>query len=533
MKINNKNLVFSIIFLMILCLPLGGFTTIIGRAPENTLDGRLHISESMLWPINGTVINNALNDQQGSQIVSDGAGGAIITWYDNRPGSISYDIYAQKIDATGMIQWNSNGVVICNATSSQLSPQITSDGSGGAIIIWEDSRTSAITGADIYAQRINSDGNILWTANGTLICNATNRQHSYKLIGDGFGGAIIAWQDGRLSSEWDIYAQKINSTGTVQWTANGTVICNATHYQTALEIISDGAGGAIITWDDGRNFGITGYDIYAQKIDSSGTVKWTTNGTVICNATADQKSASIISAGAGGAIITWDDNRYSGSTEADIYAQKIDSSGVGQWTSNGTVICNAADQQKFPSIVSNGAGGAIITWTDKRTASNYDIYTQEINSAGMVQWTANGTTICNALGDQLTFQTISDNSGGAIITWDDNRPGSISYDIYAQKIDSTGILQWTPNGIVICNALGEQSGSRLVSDGTGGAIITWDDNRNSGTTSWDVYAQKIDDHPSGGGQIPGFDLVVIFVISAISVISAILMHYRKKKLMRG
>jgi len=368
---------------------------------------------------------------------------------------------------------------------------MVSDGAGGAILIWEDSRNFSITSVDIYAQRINSDGNVNWTANGVVICNSINPQFSRQLISDGAGGAIITWQDKRMgSSEDDIYAQKINAVGITQWSANGTVICNATDEQGSPDLVSDGAGGAIITWQDKRYSGTTDYDIYAQKINAAGITQWGANGTVICNATDEQKYPDLVSDGAGGAINTWQDKRYSGTTDYDIYAQKINSAGITQWTTNGSIICNATGYQAPPQTISDGSGGAIITWTNYSNPSNYDIYTQKINSAGITQWTTNGSIICNALGNQQSFQTIGDGSGGAIITWQDSRPGTTIGDIYAQKIDAAGMVQWTINGTIICDAIKEQLSARIASDSAGGAIIAWGDNRAT-TTSWDIYAQKI------------------------------------------
>ena len=55
-----------------------------------------------LWTLNGVAICTTVNDQYNPTIVSDGSGGAIITWNDFRNGS-DYDIYAQKIDENGSI----------------------------------------------------------------------------------------------------------------------------------------------------------------------------------------------------------------------------------------------------------------------------------------------------------------------------------------------------------------------------------------------------------------------------------------------
>jgi len=41
-------------------------------------------------------------------LTSDGAVGAIVTWLDYRSGD--YGIYAQRVNASGAIQWSANGV---------------------------------------------------------------------------------------------------------------------------------------------------------------------------------------------------------------------------------------------------------------------------------------------------------------------------------------------------------------------------------------------------------------------------------------
>ncbi|MFZ5948692.1 MAG: T9SS type A sorting domain-containing protein [Stygiobacter sp.] len=425
--------------------------------------------------LNNAICTAAL-DQRYPTIVSDGSGGAIITWLDHRNG---YDnIYAQKINSNGMIQWTTNGVAICSSASAQQEQTIVSDGLGGAIITWMDYRRGY---ADIYAQKINSNGLVQWTTNGIPICVATGNIYLWSptIISDGSGGAIITWYDNR-NGNYDIYVQKIDSSGKVQWTTNGVVICTAKDHQWSPTIISGGSGGAIITWYDNRN---GNYDIYAQKINSSGEVQWTTNGISICTAPGVQWYPTIVSDGSGGAIITWEDNR---SFNNDIYAQKINSNGMIQWTTNGVAICTSAGGQQEQTIVSDGSGGAIITWRDTRINIYADIYAQKINSNGVVQWISNGVAICTAEGIQWHPTIVSDDSGGAIISWEDYR--SPNYDIYAQKINSSGVVQWTTNGVAICTASGNQQEPSIVSNGSNGAIITWQDSRNG---YYDIYASQI------------------------------------------
>lgn len=105
----------------------------------------------------------------------------------------------------------------------------------------------------------------------------------------------------------------------------------------------------------------------------------------------------VVSEGTGGAIIAWEDNRIS--TNYDIYAQRVDASGVVQWTANGTLVCGAIDLQENPRIVSDSAGGAIILWEDNRSAVDRDLYAQRVDSSGTTLWTANGDPVVAITGD--------------------------------------------------------------------------------------------------------------------------------------
>ena len=438
----------------------------------------------VMWEENGVAICTAANDQVLSQVTSDGSGGAITTWRDSR--SVYSDIYAQRIDQNGNTQWTADGVAICTAANNQYEPQITSDGFGGAIITWHDERSGA---PDIYAQRVDSDGVVQWTADGVAICTAADNQYDPQITSDGSGGAIITWQDERL---WppDIYAQRVDSDGNILWTNDGQAICTDIHDQWYPKITSDGSGGAIIAWWDGRS---SFFDIYAQRVDSGGNVQWTANGVAICTAPDFQQFLQITSDDSGGAIITWEDRR----SVIDIYAQRVDENGNTQWTANGVAICTAPDNQWNPQITSDGSGGAIITWEDRRPYQGQDIYAQRVDSGGTVQWTADGVAICTAANEKYLPQIASDGSGGAIITWRDDRSGTYyDRDIYAQRVDSGGIVRWTENGEAICTAAGDQCGPQLTSDGSGGAIITWWDYRSYYMTGEDIYAQRITDDPA-------------------------------------
>ncbi len=433
-----------------------------------------------VYAVDGVAICSVDSNQLDPQICSDGAGGAFITWRDYRGATT--DIYAQRVSASGNIQAVQNGTAICTATGNQLEPLICADNEGNAIIAWEDGRSAEL---DIYAQKVNSSVDVQWNPNGIAVCSAIDYQDFLSLCSDGSGGALLAWMDSRVDPSYDIYAQKIDSLGTAKWTPNGVAICTLASTQYHPQICSDGAGGAIIVWEDYRVSADP--DIYAQRIDSSGIANWTTNGVAICTADGDQDWPQICSDGAGGAFIIWPDSRNG---DYDIYAQRINSSGNFQWAANGTPVCNEETTQQSPILCRDYSGGAIIAWPDKRKG-DYDVYAQKVDLAGNIKWNANGTVICSASTDQICVALCSDGSGGAFISWTDYR--GANEDIYAQRIDSSGRCLWMQDGVGICQANITQTKPDICYVGGESAIIAWQDGRTG--LFGDIYAQKVqDDH---------------------------------------
>ena len=60
------------------------------------------------------------------------------------------------------------------------------------------------------------------------------------------------------------------------------------------------------------------------------------------------------------------------------------------WVQDGAAICTTAINQWLPIIISDGAGGAIVTWYAGSSGGDDDVYAQRVNASGSVQWAANG-----------------------------------------------------------------------------------------------------------------------------------------------
>jgi hypothetical protein len=137
----------------------------------------------------------------------------------------------------------------------------------------------------------------------------------------------------------------------------------------------------------------------------------------------------------------------------------------------------------LPQIASDGEGGAFVCWRDARNG-DYDIYAQHIGADGRMLWLKNGIPIVVASYNQQFPRMISDGSGGAFIAWEDDRSLSDTF-IYAQRIDGTGHNQWTAGGVKVAEKPGLYVS--LAADGRGGVLLGW-----NGPNINNILVQRLD-----------------------------------------
>jgi len=438
-------------------------------------------------------------------VLKDGGGGAFIAWPDQRDSaSNGFDVYAQRLDASGVPQWTQNGMPVCTFPGDQANPHMASDGAGGVIIAWQDLRSW--TNFDIYAQRLGPSGVPLWTAGGVRLRKAQKDQwlsHSDQpsIVADGRGGAIATWEEWVTGFNTDIRAQRVDSSGVVQWTQYGIAVSTASSFQSYPTLVGDEAGGAIITWEDWRLWPVA--HTYAQRVNGAGQGQWAVGGILVSDSTNDQRAPTLVSDERGGAIIAY--TQWNGS-DGDVFAQRVNAAGQLQWPANGVGVCTLSCNQIDPVIASDGAGGAILVWDDDRVNCSgccTDLYAQRLDAGGMATWVPQGVAVCTSWRVQSQPAVVGDGSGGAIVAWTDQRALTEPSDIYAQHLNALGIPQWALDGVNVTNASSGQGETSIASDEAGGAIIAWDDGRNSPCdeedclSNPDIFATRL----GGGGPL--------------------------------
>ena len=457
-------------------------------------------------------------------IVSDGAGGAFITWRGD-----SNDIYAQHVDASGRVRWGADGVTVRMGNGISR-PALIPDGAGGAIIAWAEMVSftpgsgSTLLPMAIYAQRIDAAGVAQWGAGGVEIAPREHvvvplesglfSQPSFNLTTDGAGGAIVAWiapgkQSGLLG--FPAYAQRVDASGMLRWSAGGV---RFTGYPCAgyapPGITSDASGGAIVavpcvnlnvsipSLPPGTLFAPIGTTVL-QRINAAGLVQWGADGVTF--GTHGEVGQTVVSDRANGFIVaflrasSFTGQAITGAVMGEIVVQRVDASGAPQWTpGDGLEVFVASLPNSFttfPKLISDedliGAfdtPGAVVAWLN-----NGALIAQRVN-AGQPRWVSGGRLIDSGpLSSFDAFDIVGDGTGGAIFGLRVFSPSTLS-DLYARRVHGNGTPQWSDSRVAISTAPGNQTTLAMAGDGAGGAIITWRDERREQSQA-DIYAAHL------------------------------------------
>ena len=446
------------------------------------------------WEPNGVAVCAATGDQTRPVVVADGQGGAFVVWEDAR--TLPPQVYAQRLDALGVRQWGPDGIQVSSGTYSQTAPVAVYDGAGGVIIAWilqivPEARTG-------QGQRLNSAGVPVWGAGGIPVMPGAAFPVQLAIISDlrqpiiESPGAILAWTDIRNGVTTDIYACAIASNGDQRW---DTSVCTAAGNQSDLVMTTDGSSvtitqpkGAVLAWLDER-VSASFPDIYAQRVNAGGGVEWTGGGLPIDARTSSVQAPVIVNAGSETAIVAWPGPGPSRSFA--LWAQRAGTAGA--WPGDGVLVAPPQGGQLYPAAIPDGAGGMLIVWSAIAPGLQRDLFAQRLSSTGAPVWAPSGVTLCDVPGTQISPVVVTGRSQSAVVAWEDRRAISES-DVYVQLVGSDGVRQWTPDGVPLCIASGNQSAVAAAPDTTGGAIVAWVDERNGNR---DIYAQRV----SGGGGV--------------------------------
>ncbi len=418
--------------------------------------------------------------QSAPALVSDGRDGAFVIWHDKRDNRTA--IYAQRLNALGQPQWKQDGILLAASTKDQLALTASPDGKNGVWVFWQDLRNDT---GDIYGQRLDPNGNLLWSAAGTEVNRAAGKQSEPRAVSDGEGGAFIVWRDYKLGHE-DIAVQRIDGNGEILLESAGRTVVQGLGNQTLGDVVPTHDGGFIAVWTD-NSLLLGSPRVAVQRFNAKANPLWKDNSFVTTTRSAQDSPVAYFAATNntdGNVFVIWSDDR---NRNDDIFAQKIDATGAIQWGVSGVTVCKASNSQTNPQIIGDSGDGILAVWEDQRSGK-MDIYAQAINAAGQIRWQNDGAIIVATSQEQTQPQIIPDGDGGLICVWNDERNSGTN--IVAQRLDKNGKALWEANGIFITPEGGTKAHPAILTSPNNPRenFVVWEDSRRGNE---DIFAQLL------------------------------------------
>jgi len=415
------------------------------------------------------------------------------------------------------------------------------------------------TGIGTVYQIIDSYGEFLFDISQPML-PAYVGDYSYPLwrpiIPDVFGGCIAAWKMVDLPAGEGIYAQRIDSGGNLLWGDDGVRVFPIAEGD--FDICSDGSGGFYLAVSPNESTQ-DWTDLWLQKVTSNGTLPWGDDGVLVCGLPSiSSRYPKIETDGAGGCIVVWDDNRPPYSSDGALYAQRYDSTGDNVWSQDLLVCVNPWAQ--WTETISDGEGGIIVQTNPG--GSDYNRH-YRINGQGTILWERDHLSwyywgrmipgeegffyLCFAHNLGLYAQRVDINGNNYWPSWGSGQDGALLYQlptgfylwpneamnlvynspllyvIHAYRrasnilpsyyringLDSLGIRIWGDEGILVTtiDSLIIYN-SNLIGYDDGGVTSVFMGNWDN---SYDIYAKRINSDGSLGGPNAPIDEVTITV----------------------
>ncbi|HEY3296062.1 MAG TPA: T9SS type A sorting domain-containing protein [bacterium] len=403
------------------------------------------MADPRLWGPQGLALTGNGRVEWDQSTAWNDAGYAAITWSDMRNNN--REVYAQLIGPDGDLLWG-NGVQITNNAQEQSSALITAI-DGGWIVAWIDYRNVPRGdpdyndyGGEIRLQKLNNQGQPLWTADGVRVDSSTYvSRASLRLLPDSTGGALLAWMGRASSGALHIYAARITGAGEAAW-PTVTVLPSGVN---ALVATTDNSDGMILAW-------VENTVLKASRIAASGAQPW---GTVtVRDSVSYYYKPAIASDGNNGFYVSWVNTLLV--NNFDIWAQHVSATGQRLWADRGIPVCTASSTQYDVAIAtSTNAGvvdGCLLTWYDQREGGQAHYYTQKLDAGGTALWGENGTLLCDSASSGQILTPVSDNEGGLVAAWD--FWVGTAYEgrsINAVRLNASGVAAWPQGTVPVCD----------------------------------------------------------------------------------
>jgi len=320
-----------------------------------------------LWGRRGVQLTNDSNSHAAPKIAGTSDGYIVVAWTSNS------DVVLQKLDANGVAQWGS-GVVFSQTGYDYSLADLHAADHGSVIVSWVSNQGFG-SNSQLRANKVSSSGSLLWGSSNLDIFDVGSLQFGNfpYFVYDGHGGAVFAWYTSSPSLQ--CFAQHIRSDGSEAFPHNGVAgsgntvdvrVSPAGAYRAATDEV-------FMFWtEEDSNQVLNG--VYGQKFNSTGALEWGADGLSIVPLGADQQIfVSTVQVGSG-ALVFWVDMQSFGSST--IQAARLDDGGA-TVCPQFPVSSLPSDKSRLAAAIAP-SGVAAVAFEDDRIGNN-GIYIQNVN----------------------------------------------------------------------------------------------------------------------------------------------------------
>lgn len=449
--------------------------------------------------------NLALADRSGSQvqakIVARTDGGFFVSWFDNSTGG--YDVYLQRLDASGVELWPHDGILVADrGYSSTQDYGLGIDTAGNALLAFRDDSSGS---DEVTANRIGPDGTLLWGSAGVQVPSDLGFMAAPKVVGTSDGNIVVAWT---LDSTTKV--QKFDTSGVPMWAGQGVAFTPAVGSYWVSDLQSSDDGNVIVAFT--HPTGGFGSPIYlsAQKLASAdGSSLWAADHVKVFDDVPGSLQfgnfPGFVGDGAGGAVFSW----YTSSPSLQCRVQRVLAGGNEAFAHQGVeVSTNGARLRVGPSAAFDSSSQSVyVFWTEENSGqSQWGVYGQKLNAAGVRQWTDSGLEVVPLGSSQTSGVSTLSTGTGAMVAWSE----SITFGndpINGTFVKSDGTLPWAPAVVALKTTASATDDIVGTLGGGGFGVFAWTDGDFGDS---DILAQNLNVDgtlgPNGGLFADGFEL---------------------------
>ena len=425
---------------------------------------RLDAMGNKLWATDGLLISN--NPQNSSlvdySIGSDNHNNAIVTFTDIRDND-SLHTFAYLIDTTGGFLWGANGIGLSGAGDFQANPVTVQTSDGNYVFAW----IVATDTQKIALQKVSLSGQKMWGTGPVIYASGTDENYTDPEIVASDNGGIVMVHQGYVGPFFSavvyLYAQKFDTNGNILWGSGGISIQNlgAIPFYDVPEVISDGNNGAFVAWYDDRDNNSL-FSSFAQHVTSSGTLSFPANGSEVSTSSSTHHLDPTLaySPSTNELYEFWMEESPLQDQYA-VYGQKFDAAGNRQWSSTGMSFMSMSPDAMFgPYAESNDTSMYVFYLEGNASGVNDNVQGFMVNSSGSFTWNPNIVLMSNPTAQKLHSVTTISGDHIAKIAWEDTR--NDGGGIYAQNINLDGTLGNTVTPVELTSFSASSNGSNVT-----------------------------------------------------------------------